>query len=159
VDRQVEDAEQRSGPFAIAGQNYTVVLREERLSSASDPALARTLKSMDIVDAAGNVSYQRTFPDVIGQGRFPRRLSASVQQMSGKTCAGLMILYRDQTAASQTSAAQVSESWQLFGAVNGKLAPLGKPVPIGEGTTGGPFMGVMMRADPHHSKRHAKFGL
>ena len=24
--------------------------------------------------------------------------------------------------------------------------PLGKPVPIGEGKTGGPFMGVMMRA-------------
>lgn len=34
----------------------------------------------------------------------------------------------------------------MFGLVNGKLAPLGKPTPIGEGATGGPFMGVMMRA-------------
>ncbi len=30
--------------------------------------------------------------------------------------------------------------------VNGKVAALGKPVPIGEGSTAGPFMGVMMRA-------------
>ena len=68
------------------------------------------------------------------------------QLASGKTGAGLVIHYREQMAVSQTSALQTSESWQLFGLVNGKLTPLGKPVPIGEGVTGGPFMGVMMRA-------------
>ena len=34
----------------------------------------------------------------------------------------------------------------MFGFKNGKLVPLGKPVPIGETSAGGPFMGVMMRA-------------
>jgi hypothetical protein len=57
----------------------------------------------------------------------------------------LVIHYREQTTG-QARATGVAEFWQMFGLVNGKLAPLGKPTPIGEGATGGPFMGVMMRA-------------
>jgi len=112
----------------------------------SDPRLARTLAGVDISDAAGNVFYQKVFSYAIEEGRFQRNLSASVQLVSGKTGAGLVIHYREHTGVSETSALQTKECWQLFGLVNGKLAPLGKPVPIGEGSTGGPFMGVMMRA-------------
>jgi hypothetical protein len=143
---RVKDAEQRSGPFAIAGQNYTVVLHEKRLAGGSETALARTLGGVEIRDAAGNVSYQESFPFAIQQGRFEPGRSASAQLLSGKTGAGVIIHYYEQTAAPQTGALQTGESWQLFGLVNGKLAPLGKPTPIGEGVTGGPFMGVMMRA-------------
>ena len=142
----VEDAEQRTGPFPIAGQNYTVVLHEKRLTSVDAPALARTLAGMEIKDAAGNASYQRSFPYAIERGRFQQNLSASAELVSGKTGAGLVIHYSEQTAASLTGTAQTSESWQLFGLVNGKLAALGKPALIGVPRTGGPFMGVMMRA-------------
>ncbi len=143
---RMEDAEQRVGPFAIAGQNYSVVLHQKRLPSASDPALAQTLAAVEIRDAAGNVSYQKTFSYAIQQGRFQRSLSASAQLVTGKTGAGLVIHYREQTASAQAGVARASESWQLFGMVNGKLAPLSKPLPLGEGMAGGPFMGVMMRA-------------
>jgi hypothetical protein len=104
------------------------------------------LAGVEISDAAGNVSYQKAFSYAIDQGRFQRSFSASAQSVSGKTGTGLVIYYREQTAASPTSALQTRESWQLFSFLNGKLAPLGKPAPIGEGMTGGPFMGVMMRA-------------
>jgi len=145
-DRRIQDVEQRAGPFAIAGQNYTVVLREKRLANVSAPALSQTLAGVTILDSAGNVSYQNAFSWAVEAGRFPRILSASVQLASGKTGAGLVIYYREQTAASQASALQTKEYWQLFGLVNGKLAPLGKPATIGQGGPGGAPMGVMMRA-------------
>jgi hypothetical protein len=143
---RVEDAEQRAGPFTLAGQNYTVLLHQKRLASVRDGALAQTLAGVEIRDAAGNVSYQKSFPFAIEQGRFQRSLSASAQLATGKTGAGLIIHYSEQTAGPQAGSPQTSESWQLFGLVNGKLAPLGKPLPIGEGVAGGPYMGVMMRA-------------
>jgi hypothetical protein len=146
TDNPVEDAEQRTGPFTVAGLDYFVVLHDKRLTSVDAPAFARTLAGIEIKDADGNVSYQRGFPYAIEQGRFQRSLSASAQLASGNTGTGLVIYYREQTAASQTSAAQTSESWQLFGSVQGRLVSLGKPAPIGEGMTVGPFMGVMMRA-------------
>src|ERR1700752_2894646 len=146
ADSRVEDAEQRIGPFAIAGQNYTVLLHEKRLANPSDPTFARTLAGVEIRDAAGNVSYQQAFPYAIKQGHFQRTLSASAQFASGKTGMGLVIYYREQPAASQASALQTQEFWQLFGFANGRLASLGKPAAIGEGTAGGPFMGVVMRA-------------
>ena len=145
-DGRVEDAEQRTGPYAIAGRNYAVVLHEKRLANVGDPALAETLTALEIRDAAGNVAYQKAFSYTIDQSHFQQNLSASAERVSGKTGAGLVIHYREQTAASLTSTAQTSESWQLFGLVNGKLAALGKPMPIGGPAAGGPFMGVMMRA-------------
>jgi hypothetical protein len=146
TDGRVEDVEQRAGPFDIAGQTYNVVLREKRIASVSDPALARTLAGVEIASPAGNVSYQESFSYAIEQGRFLRNLSASAQQVSGKTGAGLVIHYLEQTSASPGGAPQIREFWQFFGMVDGKLAPLGKPTPIGEAVPGGPFMGVMMRA-------------
>lgn len=146
ADSRIEDTEQHAGPFAIAGQNYTVVLHEKRLANASDPTLARTLTGVEISDTTGNVSYQEGFAYPIEQGRFRQNLSASAELISGKTGAGLVIHYSEQTAAFPTGIAQTSESWQLFGLVNGKLAALGKPALIGVPAAGGPYMGVIMRA-------------
>ena len=146
TDGRVEDTEERAGPFSIAGQDYTVLLRVRRLQGASDTALAQTLSAIEIRDAAGNVSYRKLFSSVIEPGRFQTTLSAAAELASGKTGVGLVIHYREDTADSTTRALQTREYWQLFGLANGKLTPLGKPAPIGEGATGGPFMGVMMRA-------------
>jgi hypothetical protein len=146
VNIRIEDAEERAGPFVIAGQNYNVVLHLKRLANASDPGVAQTLASMDILETSGNLAYQEAFPYPVEQGRFLRNLSASAQPASGKTGAGLVVHYLERTGASQPGTAQTSESWQLFGSVNSKLAPLGKPAQITGGPTGGPYMGVVMRA-------------
>jgi hypothetical protein len=144
---RVEESEQRAGPFAIAGQSYTVILREKNLAGVVEPTFAQTLTGIEIRDAAGNVAYQEAFPYAIEQSRrFQRSLSASADVISGKTGSGLVIHYREQTQATQTGTLGFAELWQMFGLVNGKLATLGKPALIGEGGTGGPFMGVIMRA-------------
>jgi hypothetical protein len=66
TDSQTQDFEQRTGPFVIGGQNYSVVLHEKRLASVSDSTLASTLVGVEIADAAGNVSYQKAFSYAIG---------------------------------------------------------------------------------------------
>jgi hypothetical protein len=104
------------------------------------------LAALEIRDAAGNASYQKVFSYAIDQGHFQSSLSASARLASGKTGTGLVIHYVERTAAAQTGQIETRESWQLFGLVNGKLAALGKPAPIGVPAAGGQFMGVMMRA-------------
>jgi hypothetical protein len=146
ADAHGEDIELRSGPFAIAGQNYEVVMHEKRLANVSDPVPVTTLAALEIRDAAGNVVYQKAFPLAIEQGRFARAITASAQLASGKTGAGLVLLYRELGTPGKTNAFQSGEFWQLFGLVNGKLAPLGKPSPIGERAANGPYMGVIMSA-------------
>jgi hypothetical protein len=143
---QVEDAEVRSGPFLIAGENYTVVVQQKRLASASESAFSQTLARVEIVDASGNVVYSKAFPAAIERGHFQNTVSASTQPTSGTTGTGLVMRYVERHVALKTSSIEARESWQLFGLVNGKLAPLGKPAVIGTPAAGGAFMGVMMRA-------------
>jgi hypothetical protein len=146
VEGRFDDAERRTGPFAIGGQNYTVIFYEKRFTNVSDRTRAETLAGVEIDDAAGNVSYMNSFSYVIDQGHFQRILSAFAETISGKTGAGLLIHYSEHMAASSNSAHQITESWQFFGFVNGKLAPLGKPAPFGAPTAASPHMGSMMRA-------------
>ena len=146
TELRMEDYEQRAGPFAVGGQNYTVILRGKKIVNAGGPGPAQTLADVKITDAGGNAIYEKAFSNATERDRFSRSLSASAQLMSGKTGAGLVIRYFEQSQSSRTSAPHSQESWQLFGMVNGKLAPLGTPAPIGSAGSGGPYMGVMMRA-------------
>jgi hypothetical protein len=145
-ENQTEDNEVKAGPFAIGGENYTVVFLKKRLSIASDPARAETLASLEIRNAAGAVFYHKDFSYALDQDHFQRNVSASAQLLSGKTGAGLLIRYLDRDAAPPAGAPQASESWQLFPLVNGKLARLGKPAVIGEPSAGAALTGVMIRA-------------
>jgi hypothetical protein len=146
VEVRIEDADQSAGPFVLGGQNYTVVFHEKRLTNVSEKRRTQTLAGVEIDDAAGNMSYMNSFSYESDQGHFQRILSAFAETISGKTGTGLLIHYREQMAAPSTSAPQITESWQFFGFVNGKLAPLGKPAPFGAPTAGGPHMGSMMNA-------------
>jgi hypothetical protein len=146
TDLRMEDYEQRAGPFAVGGQNYAVILRGKRIVNAGGPGPAQTLVDVKITDAGGNAVYEKAFSNATQQGQFSRSFSASAELMSGKTGAGLVIRYLEQSQISRTGVLQSQETWQLFGMVNGKLAPLGTPAPIGSAGSGGPFMGVMMRA-------------
>lgn len=144
----VEDVEERVGPFSIASQSYTVVLHEKRIPGLNETAFARALAAIEIQDAGRNTVYQKTFRVSVAmeQERFDHSVSAAAELVTGKTGAGLVIHYREDTATPPPGASQIQESWQLFGLVNGELTLFGKPALIGQAGAGGPFMGVVMRA-------------
>jgi hypothetical protein len=142
-----QDLDEQRGPFSVGEQNYIVVLHFKRLGAVAEPLFAQTLTSVEIRDAVGSAVYEKGFPFAVGAGGgFQQNLSASVERLSGKTGAGLVIHYTEQSTASQAAPSQASEFWQLFGFVNGKLASLPKPSIIGEPNPGVPYMGVIMRA-------------
>src|SRR5512135_1265461 len=85
ADTRVEDAEERAGPFLIAGVNYTVVVRQKRLASVSESAFLQTAARVEIMDESGNVVYSKAFPAAIEQGQFQSTVSASAQLTSGRT--------------------------------------------------------------------------
>ena len=141
----VEELEEQRGPFAIGGQNYTVLLHVKRFAAATEPPLAQTLAALEIRDTAGYLAFEKSFSVVVNAGRFQQNISASVERLSGNSGAGLVIRYTERAAASGTGQPQANEFWELFGLKDGKLTALGKPATPEPGT-GGPFMGVMMRA-------------
>jgi len=142
----VEETEQQRGPFAIGEQNYTVVLHIKRFVAATSQQFAQTLAGLEIRDAAGNLMFEKSFPLALAAGGFQQSVSASLERLSGKTGAGLVVHYIEQTPSIPPAQSQTNEFWQLFGLINGKLAPLPKPAILGEAGVGAPFMGVMMRA-------------
>jgi hypothetical protein len=142
----VEDTDEQRGPFAIGEQNYTVVLHFKRLTAATDPLFKQTLADLGIRDTEGNVAYEKSFPLAATGARLLLGVSVSVDRLSGNTGAGLLLRYVERSTALQTAQSQTNEFWQLFGLVNGKLAPLAKPALIGEPDARGPYMGVIMRA-------------
>lgn len=146
AEAKTSDTEERAGPFLIAGENYTVVLRKKGLASASGPGIAQTISGVEIIDASGNAVYSKSFPIAAEQGHFQSTVSASTQLRTGATGTGLVIRYVEQRGTSPSGGLEIHETWQLFGLVNGKVAPLGKPAIIGTPGAGGVAMGVIMRA-------------
>src|SRR5882724_688180 len=54
---RLEDAEERRGPFLVAGQTFTVLLHYKRLPGETGPD-SQTLASLEILDAAGDVQHR-----------------------------------------------------------------------------------------------------
>ena len=142
---ETEEALARAGPFSIGGQQYVVLLLEKTIPGASGLS-AQTLTGMEIRDMAGNLVYEKAFAYQIGEGRFLRSVSATEQSSSGNTGRGLMMRYSEHSA---TPAGDLvtSEWWQLFGLVNGKIAPLGKPAPIGDRAPSDPAEGAAAQSE------------
>src|ERR1700739_815498 len=118
----------------------------KRLATAANDPFAQSLAGLEIRDAAGTVTYEKRFPFAVAASRFELPVAVSVERLSGSTGAGLIIHYTELAGASEGTHPQANESWQLFGIVNGKLAPLPQPAVIGEPNLGGPYMGAIMRA-------------
>jgi len=142
----VEETEQQRGPFAIGEQNYRVVLHIKRLVAATSQQFAQTLAGLEIRDAAGNLMFEQSFPLALAAGGFQQSVSASVERFSGKTGAGLVVHYIEQTPSIPPAQSRANEFWQLFGPINGKLALLPKPAILGEAGVGAPLKTVRMRA-------------
>src|ERR1700758_1508904 len=136
----IENVEEQRGPFAIGEQNYTVLMHFKRLATAANDPFAQSLAGLEIRDAAGTVTYEKRFPFAVAASRFELPVAVSVERLSGSTGAGLIIHYTELAGASEVTHSQANESWQLFGIVNGKLAPLPQPAVIGEPNLGGPYM-------------------
>ena len=112
---QLEDVEQRIGPFSFHYENFTVALHEKRLPSAHDPLFSRTLGTLEILDGKNTVQYQRIFKFGVEEGRFERSLVATARLLSGKYFTGLLISYRLRLTSGENA-----EAWQVFGYQDGR---------------------------------------
>jgi|SRR5690242_3368123 len=121
-DTQLEDVEERKGPFSFGGQTFTVVMHSKRLPSHKGE-FAQTLASLDILDAAGAVAHHEEFPHAIENGEFSDTCSVTINPIKGSNGAGLLL-----DTGCLPSAPLSGGPWEIFGVVSGKLAPIGKPL-------------------------------
>jgi hypothetical protein len=119
---ELQDVEERKGPFAFGGQMFTVVTHSKRVSGKQGE-LAQALASLDIADAAGTVLHHEEFRYAVENGEFTETCSVSVNPITGSNGAGLLL-----DTGCLPSAPMSGGPWQIFGVVNGKLAPIGKPL-------------------------------
>lgn len=151
-DSQLIDTTDQQGSFSIGDMQYTVLLHEKLLRSEGKPspetaANASTLVGLQIVDGAGNAAFQETFPYALADGRFAETLAASASMLSGTGGSAILVRFVQKTnAAPNVQPGPAQESWQIFGVVNGHLAPFGAVLPLGQGkdiTVNGVVAGVM----------------
>jgi hypothetical protein len=117
-----KETQERLGPFAISGNNYTVVLHKKHLATSEDgeAASADGVVAMEIVNAGGTVQYQRTYPlwaDAEGVSAW--EIFAHV--LKGTNGTGLLVRSRPSESSGFYE--------QIFGVVNGKLVPFCGPFP------------------------------
>jgi hypothetical protein len=118
------ETEQRLGPFQITGQNYSVVLHKKRLPQNGDVPAVDGVVSMEIVDAAGTVLNQRTFP-LWAEEDLHASWSVFAGPLIGSNGRGLIVKYG---ANVDEDAARNAPYSQIFGVLDGKFVPFGGPV-------------------------------
>lgn len=143
------DSIEHEGPFSISGKQYTLLLNEKILRAANNSSSAAApvaaLADLQIVDEQSNVAYQETLPYSVADGHFSTALSASATTLSGTAGTALVIRFIEWSDASGHPSA--TESWQVFGVVNGQLVAFGPVLPLGQGeniATGGVVAGTMV---------------
>ncbi len=119
---ELQEVEERKGPFTFGGQTFTVVAHNKRVPGKPGE-FAQALASLDIADAAGAVLHHEEFPHAVENGEFTETCSVSVNPIAGSNGAGLLL-----DTGCLPSAPMSGGPWQIFGIVNGKLAPIGKPL-------------------------------
>ena len=81
---ELQDAEERKGPFTFGGQTFTVVAHSKRVpGKQGESALA--LASLDIADAAGAILHHEEFPHSVENGEFTETCSVSGDAVSVRT--------------------------------------------------------------------------
>jgi hypothetical protein len=114
--------EEPLGPFAVSGHNYTVVLHKKHLavSEEGEAASADGVVAMEIVDAAGAVQYQSTYP-LWADDEAVSTWTISAHILKGTSGTGLLVRSRPNESSGFYE--------QVFGVVNGKLVPFCGPFP------------------------------
>jgi hypothetical protein len=119
---ELQNVDERKGPFRFGGQTFTVVTLSKHMPGKQGD-FAQALASLDIVDAAGAVLHHEEFPHAVENGEFTETCSVSVSPITGSNGAGLLL-----DTGCLPSAPMSGGPWQIFGIVNGKLTPIGKPL-------------------------------
>ena len=132
--------EERLGPFAISGNNYTVVLHKKHLAASEDGQVASAdgVVAMEIVDEAGTVQYQGTYP-LWADAEAVSAWEVFAHILKGTNGTGLLVRSRPSELSGFYE--------QIFGLVNGNLVPFCGPFPAmdlkpdasGEYRTAGPL--------------------
>lgn len=117
---QEKETEERLGPFAISGNNYSVVLHKKHLPPSEDSGPLDGVVALEIVDAAGAIQYQRTY-----------RLWADAEAVSAWQVFAHILKGTNGTGLLLRSRPSESSGFyeQIFGVVNGKLVPFCGPFP------------------------------
>ena len=136
--QELQDIEDRQGPFSLSGQDFTVVLHYKR-SSRGGGMDSLALVSLDIRDAAGTVQYQESFSYAVEGGAFSETCSADVRLLRGSNGIGLLI-----ESGCLPSAPLTGGPWRIVGVVGGNLVPFGKPL-VTEGEWGEFVPGTVKR--------------
>jgi hypothetical protein len=123
------ESEERLGPFPIAGHDYSVLLREKKRRPGATQESGETVVAMQIQDATGAVVYQRTFPYQEETEDFSDASFVSAGLLTGARGSGLLVNYSEDSEPSAPEP-EPTESWQVFGVVNGKLRPFSGPISV-----------------------------
>jgi hypothetical protein len=104
-----------------------VVLQKQKRSSGLAQEAGDTVTAMRILDAAGSIQYQRTFPNQSEYDGFSDAWSVSASVLVGTNGSGLLVNY-DLDSEPSAPEPEPSSWWQLLGVVNGKLKPFSGPL-------------------------------
>jgi hypothetical protein len=123
------ESAKRLGPFSIADRDFVVELQTKKIRPGAASDSGDTVVAMEIRDAAGAVQYRRVFPYVEAKEDYFESWSASALLLSGTNGTGLLVSY---DSYSEPSAPEEERTgwFQVFGMLNGKLAPFGAPLEI-----------------------------
>ena len=116
-------SEERLGPFSIAGRDYSVLLRKKKRRPGSTQESGETVVAMEIQDATGAILYQRTFPYQEETEDFSDAWFVSAGLLTGANGSGLLVNFSEDSEPSAPEP-EPTESWQVFGVVNGKAQTL-----------------------------------
>ena len=140
--RKLSNTEERLGVFNLDGLAYTVLTQNETISPAANRKFASTATELEIRDGNGNAAFHESFAVSLGDDQFLQKLSVSGSLLEGTGGRALMLRFIDENPAGGAT-----ESWQVFGIVNGMLTRYGPPLPLGQGSSiavGGVLTGVML---------------
>jgi hypothetical protein len=112
--------EERLGPFSISGNDYAVVLHKKHLPPSQDSGPLDGVVAMEILDAAGAVQYQRTYP-LWADAEAVSAWQISPHILKGTNGTGLLVRFRPNESSGFYE--------QIFGVVNGKFVPFCGPFP------------------------------
>jgi len=113
------DVEDRTGPFTIEGQTFTVVQHLKHTGQQGDAGDDTTLALLEIVDSGGVVQYRDDFAYAAEDGGL---CGANVKVILGSNGAGFLL-----EMACEVSAPDGGGPWQILSVSNGKISALGKP--------------------------------
>lgn len=127
---------QNLGPFGIAGEKFTVILRNKCMPEDPEHRQKQTLAALEIRGRSDSLVYQREFPDPAKSRNPQANVTASAELLPYLNGNLLLITYHEWLAN-----ARVATFWQVFGFMKGKLGLYTGPT---DGPTASPMSGIAL---------------